>query len=36
MFFLLGWLMKGSSRSALEKELLNLKRLAEARTGVLA
>lgn len=33
VFFLLGWLMKKSSRSALEKELLNLKRLAEARTS---
>jgi hypothetical protein len=30
----LGWLMKSSSRSALEKELLNLKRLAEARKGM--
>jgi hypothetical protein len=32
--FLLGWLMKKSSRSALEKDLLNLKRLAEARKGL--
>ncbi len=31
IFFLFGWLMKKSSRTALEKELLNLKRLAEAR-----
>jgi len=34
MFFLLGWLMKKSSRSALEKELVNLKRLAEARANL--
>ena len=31
MFFFFGWLMKTSSCNALEKELLNLKRLAEAR-----
>jgi len=31
IFALCGWLMKGSSQKALEKELLNLKRLAEAR-----
>ena len=34
IFVLLGWLMNKSSRSALEKELLNLKRLAEARKGL--
>ena len=34
IFFLLGWLMKKSSCSALEKELLNLKLLAEARKGL--
>lgn len=33
MFVLLGWLMKSSSRAALEKELGNLKRLAESREG---
>jgi hypothetical protein len=31
IFFLCGWLMKKSSCNALEKELLNLKRLAESR-----
>jgi hypothetical protein len=31
MFLLMGWLMKKSSCDALEKELLNLKRLAEKR-----
>jgi hypothetical protein len=31
MLFLFGWLMKKSSRNALEKELSNLKRLIEAR-----
>jgi len=31
IFLLFGWLMRKTSRNALEKELLNLKRLAEAR-----
>ena len=31
MFILFGWLMRKSSRNALEKELSNLKRLIEAR-----
>ena len=34
IFILFGWLMKKSSGNALEKELLNLKRLIEARKGV--
>jgi hypothetical protein len=34
IFFLCGWLMKKSSRQALEKELLNLKRLLEARNSL--
>ena len=33
MFFLIGWAMKKSSRTALEKELANLKRLSEARNS---
>jgi len=34
IFFLFGWLMKKSSSNALEKELLNLKRLIEARKSL--
>ena len=34
IFFLFGWLMKKTSCNALENELLNLKRLAEARKSL--
>ena len=34
IFFLFGWLMKKSSSNALENELLNLKRLTEARKSL--